>query len=225
MPESRFPRLRRVGTIANSVRVRVLLALGLVVGFAAVGTMAYWSDTAVFETGSIQAGSLDLQLGGRDPATGNVEWSAVGLNKDWQYSVLQLDNVSPGESVAMELHVRNIGSTPLTFTGLGRATTDEMGQYLTASTWLGGTASNTGTREAVARTGSCTPGTAQWWNNHPLTPAPTEVRPGNAPYRLDPNQSIQVCIVAGLSSATPNSFQGASTTIEVSLEAKQVGAP
>lgn len=208
-----------------SVQVRLLLSLGLVLGFAAVGTSAYWADNATFTTGKIEAGSLDLQLGGRNPATGVVEWSAVGLNHDWNYSVLQLDNVSPGESVAMELHVRNVGSTPLTFTGVGSSTTNDMSPYLTATTQLGGVASNTGTRDAVNRTGTCSAGTATWWSDHPLSTTTRVVTPGNAPITLAANAQIQVCMLAGLISTTPNSFQGKSTTIQVALSAKQVGAP
>lgn len=218
-------RLRTAWRCVASVQVRLLLSLGLVLGFAAVGTSAFWADNATFTTGKIEAGSLDLQLGGRNPATGVVEWSAVGLNQDWNYSVLQLDNVSPGESVAMELHVRNVGSTPLTFTGIGSSTTNDLTPYLTATTRLGGVASNTGTREAVNRTGTCSAGTATWWNDHPLSTTTRVVTPSNAPVTLAANAQIQVCMLAGLISTTPNSFQGKSTTIQVALSAKQVGAP
>ncbi|GAA3527446.1 hypothetical protein AFL01nite_03610 [Aeromicrobium flavum] len=217
--------LRRAWHRIASVQVRLLLSLGLVLGFAAVGTSAYWADNATFTTGKIEAGSLDLQLGGRNPATGVVEWSAVGLNQNWNYSVLQLDNVSPGESVAMELHIRNVGSTPLTFTGAGTSTTDDLNPYLTATTRLGGVASNTGTRDAVNRTGTCSAGTATWWTDHPLSTTPRVVTPGNAPITLAANAQIQVCMLAGLLSTTPNTFQGKSTSIQVTLNGKQVGAP
>lgn len=229
MPETttttRRTRLRSVWRTVASVPVRLLLSLGLVLGFAAVGTTAYWADTATFTTGKIEAGSLDLQLGGRNPETGVVEWSAVGLDEDWSYSVLQLDNVSPGESVAMELHIRNVGSTPLTFTGVGTSTTNDLNPYLTATTRVGATASNTGTREAVDRKGACTDGTATWWTNYPLSTTSQPVTPNNAPVSLAANAQMQVCMLAGLSADAPNAYQGRSTTIQVVLNAKQVGAP
>lgn len=222
----RWTALRTAWRWIASVQVRLLLSLGLVLGFAAIGTSAYWADNATFTTGSIEAGSLDLQLGGRDPANPEqIVWSAVGLNQDWNYSVMELDNVSPGESVAMELHIRNVGSTPLTFTGVGTSTNDEFGNNLTATTRLGGVASNTGTREAVSRAGTCSAGTATWWTDHALTTTPRVVTPGNSPVTLTPNDEIQVCMLAGLKASTPNAFQGASTTIQVTLTAKQVGAP
>lgn len=227
MPETttttRRTRLRTAWRAVASVPVRLLLSLGLVLGFAAVGTTAYWADTATFTTGRIEAGSLDLQLGGRNPENpSEIIWQAIGQDKEWNYSVLQLDNVSPGESVAMELWIRNIGSTPLTFTGVGTATSDDLGTYLRASTWYMGDASNTGTRDAVNRTGTCSGGT-QWWNEHPLTTTPEVVRPGNVPVALTPNQEIRVCMLAGLAANAPNDYQGKSTTIKVVLTGKQVG--
>ncbi|WP_286928398.1 MULTISPECIES: SipW-dependent-type signal peptide-containing protein [Aeromicrobium] len=221
---SHHSRLRSTWRVVASVPVRLLLSLGLVLGFAAVGTTAYWADTAAFTTGKIEAGSLDLQLGGRDPVTGEIRWEAVGLNQSWTYSVMQLDNVSPGESVSMELHMRNVGTTPLTFTAVGTSTTNDMNPHLSATTMLGGTANNVGTREAVNRTGTCTGGTP-WWTNHVLSTTGQPVTPNNAPIRMNANESIRVCMLAGLSSAAPNSFQGTSTTIRVVISAKQVGAP
>lgn len=237
-PTRRTP-LRTAWRWIASVPVRLLMSLGLVLGFSAVGTSAYWADNAAFTTGTIQAGSLDLQLGGRLRPQDPIVWSAVGLDQDWNYSVMELDNVSPGESVAMELHIRNVGSTPLTFTGVGSATSDEFSTggrgYLVAKTMLGGAATNTGTREAVNRAGTCTGGSTMWWgentaslwtgNPHQLTMAPRDVTPDNTPITLAANASIQVCILAGLHLDAPNSLQGATTTVQVALQARQIGAP
>lgn len=218
-------RLRTAWRAVASVPVRLFLSLGLVLGFAAVGTTAYWADTATFTTGKIEAGSLDLQLGGRNPENpSEIIWQAVGQDKNWDYSVMQLDNVSPGESVAMELWIRNIGTTPLTFTGAGTSLTDALSPHLWASTTLMSDASNTGTREAVNRKGVCSAGT-NWWVDHRLSTTPAAVTPNNAPISLAPNQEIRVCMVAGLSIDAPNDYQGKSTTIRVVLTGKQVGAP
>lgn len=231
--------LRTAWRWISSVQVRLLLSLGLVLGFAAVGTSAYWADNATFTTGKIEAGSLDLQLGGRLAPDTPIQWSAVGQDQNWNYSVLELDNVSPGESVAMELHVRNVGSTPLTFTGLGTSSTDDLKTggrgYLVAKTMLGGKVGNSGSREAVNRTGTCTGSTTMWWgedtatlwtgNPHQLSTTPQVVTPDNAPITLAANASIQVCILAGLDIDAPNSLQGKSTTVQVALKAKQLGAP
>jgi len=203
---------------------RLLLSVGLILGFGAVGTMAYWTDQATLSTGTISSGSLDLQIGGRNSQTGQIAWDKVGEGTRWNYAVVELDNVAPGESVAMELHIRNVGSVPLTFTGTGATTTSEMGQHLTASTTLGGAASNSGTREAVDRKGTCSAGET-WWTSHVLTETPSPVTPNNRAIRLDPQERIQVCMLAGFSASAPPAFQGASTTIEVVFDAKQVGAP
>ncbi|MBC9225302.1 hypothetical protein H9L21_06715 [Aeromicrobium senzhongii] len=216
-------RLRTAWRRIASVQVRMLLSLGLVLGFAAVGTTAYWADTATFTTGKIEAGSLDLQLGGRHPVTDEIQWQAIGLDQPWNYSVLQLDNVSPGESVAMELHLRNVGTTPLTFTGVGTSASNDLGTHLKASTWLGAAARNDGTREAVNRKGHCDNGTEAWWAGHALSTTPAHVTPNNRAVSLVPGASIQVCILAGLAAEAPNSIQGKSTTIKVVLTGKQVG--
>ncbi|MCD9153086.1 SipW-dependent-type signal peptide-containing protein [Aeromicrobium duanguangcaii] len=217
-------RLHTAWTWISSVQVRLLMALGLVLGFSAVGTAAYWSDSATL-AGEIESGSLDLQLGARNPETGEVQWSAVGLNQNWNYSVQELDNVAPGESVAKELHIRNAGTTPLTFTAAGSSSTDALNPHLTATMRLGGEASNTGTREEVNRIGTCTAGTATWWDGHVLSTTPEPLTPGNAPVTLAPNASIQVCMVAGLSADAPNEYQDKSTMLKIDFDAKQVGAP
>lgn len=208
----------------TSVRGRLLLSTGLILGFGAVGTLALWSDTASISSGPITSGTLDLQIGGRHPQAGEIQWDRPGQDSTLRHAVVELDNVSPGESVAMELHVRNAGSTPLTFTGVGRSATDDMSPHLTASTILGGAATNSGTREAVNRSGTCSSGTT-WWDRHVLSTSETPVTPGGAAVRLDPGERIQVCMLAAFSASAPGSFQGRTTTITVALRAKQVGAP
>ena len=215
--------LRRVWRVMSTVPVRLLLSLGLVLGFGAIGTVAYWSDEATLATGSITSGSLDLQVGGLDPETGDVAWQAVGADELWRYSVRELDNVAPGESVAMDLFLRNAGSATLTFTATGISTTMAMNPHLTASTVLGGTASNTGTREAVNRTGTCSAGTP-WWTRHVLSTTPFAVTPDNEAVTLGPGAQIRVCMLAGLAAAAPGSSQNSETEIRVVFRAKQVGA-
>jgi len=216
--------LRRVWQMVRTVPGRLLLSLGLVLGFGAIGTVAYWSDSASLSTGTITSGSLDLQIGGLDPETGRVAWQAVGASELWGYSVKELDNVAPGESVAMDLFLRNAGSAPLTFTATGMSTTMLMNPHLTASTVLGGEARNTGTREAVDRAGSCTAGTP-WWTGHVLSTTPVPVTPGDAPVSLGPGAQIRVCMLAGLAAGAPGSAQGTETEIRVVFRAKQAGAP
>ena len=208
----------------TSIPGRLLLSVGCILGFGAVGTLAYWSDHATLSTGSIVSGSLDLQLGGRNPQTPDIGWEEAGQDGSLEYAVVELDNVSPGESVAMELHIRNAGSTALTFTGTGASDTNALYPHFTATTTLGGAASNTGTRESVDRAGSCSSGTI-WWDKHALSVTEAPVRPGDEPFRLDPGERVQVCILAAFSSSAPGTYQGRSAGITVVLRAKQVSAP
>lgn len=216
---------RRAWRRIASVPVRLLLSLGLVLGFAAVGTTAYWADTATLHLDTIQAGTLDLQLGGRNPVSGDVMWGAVGTDEDLFYAVTELDNVAPGESVAMELYLRNAGSTPLEFTATGETTTNAMNPYLTADAVLDGEANNSGSGEEVDRTGVCTGGTITWWDDQVLSTTPVPVFPAADPIRLDPDDQLRVCVVAAFSADAPNEYQGATTSIRVVVSAKQVGAP
>src|SRR5690554_5897895 len=87
--------------VVRSIPVRLLLSAGLILGFGAVGTMAYWTDQATLSTGTVSSGSLDLQIGGRNPQTGQIAWDKGGEGTRWNYAVVELDNVAPGESVAM----------------------------------------------------------------------------------------------------------------------------
>lgn len=66
--------VHRLRERVTSVRVRAVLSLGIVLGLGSVSTLAYWTDTGTMTTGSIQAGTLDLQPG-RQPAGsgGNLE--------------------------------------------------------------------------------------------------------------------------------------------------------
>lgn len=119
--------------VVRTIPVRLLFSVGLVLGFGAIGTMAYWSDNATLTSGTITSGSLDLQIGGRN-LQGELGWEPAGENGVLEYAVVELDNVAPGESVAMELHVRNAGSVPLTFTGTGAASSNDMSPHPTATT-------------------------------------------------------------------------------------------
>lgn len=56
------PRRTRFFRLLRSARVRALLSLGIVLGFGATSTLAYWTDTATVTGGTFTAGTLDLQV-------------------------------------------------------------------------------------------------------------------------------------------------------------------
>lgn len=201
----------------SSVQVRLLLCTGIVLGFGAVGTSAYWTDQASVEIGPISSGTLDLQLG-PNTATSLL----AGQGGTWEFAVVQLDDVLPGESVAMDIHFKNGGTTPLKFTGTGWTTTDSFLGNLAVTTKPNATARNdVGSRAAGNRVGNCDGGTGTWWSNHPISTAPLAITPANAPITLQPGTELRVCMLVTFSLAAPNTLQNAHTTIKATFNAVQ----
>lgn len=207
--------------VLGSVPARLLMTAGILVGFGAIGTSAYWTDQATVQTGSFTSGTFDLQLG---PDTSNLLLGGQGGT--WSFAVLELADVSPGESVAKNIVFKNAGSTTLRFTGTAATSTDELSPRLLITTRPNADAGNTGTRAAVDRTGSCTGGTFNWWTNEALSTTSTSVIRNQTPAHvtLAPGATLQVCMLVTLDPAAPNTYQGRTTTITSTFSAVQPNA-
>ncbi|RZI84962.1 MAG: hypothetical protein EOO67_16280 [Microbacterium sp.] len=170
----------------RSRTVRALLAVGVVLGFGATATTAYFTDDATLGTGPVSSGRLDLQVG---PASDTLLLDGPGGT--WSFTVVQLADVFPGESVAMDLFIKNGGTTPLTFTGDAWSTTNDLhtadGNGLLVSTTRGATAGNS-TSATGYRTGTCTGGTENWWVNHPISTTSRVLTPNDTPVSIPPVQ-------------------------------------
>ncbi len=78
----------------------------------AVGTSAYWTDTATVTGTSINAGSMDLQVA----ASTAGPWNAVGTGANWTGAThVAVANLTPSESYAFNLGVRNFGDADFTY--------------------------------------------------------------------------------------------------------------
>src|SRR5690349_443211 len=86
----------------RSTRARALLSLGLVLGTAATGTFAFWTDSATVSGTTISTGSIDLRV---NSLTGN----------DTAYTQLNLSGMVPGNTVAGVITVTNFGNSPFTY--------------------------------------------------------------------------------------------------------------
>jgi predicted ribosomally synthesized peptide with SipW-like signal peptide len=182
-----------------------VLSLGLVVGFGALSTLAYWSDTGTVTGGTFTAGVLDMRLNGTD---------SVNLS-----STLTLSAMVPGESVAAHLAVQNAApsNVAFTYTATGLAS-GSLNPYLSFQVFLGGTSSN-GTSGGL-RTGTCTgtsTGAAQ-------TMATTKTVIGT-PQTLATSSSQNVCVVALLLTSTPSNMQGTAGSAVFTFTAAQIGSP
>jgi predicted ribosomally synthesized peptide with SipW-like signal peptide len=185
---------------------RAVLSLGLVVGFGAVGTLAYWSDTATLSGGAFSAGVLDLKLNGAD---------TLDLT-----STFKLATMVPGESVAAHVAVQNPAPSSVTFnyTATGLAS-GALAPYLTFEVFLAGTSSNS-TNGSGLRVGACTgttTGAAQVLSSSASVIASAQ--------QLVVGASQNVCIIAKLATSAPTGSQGTSGSVVLTFNAVQLGTP
>jgi len=201
------PARRRSGH--RSGKVRALLSLGLLLGIAAPGTLAYWSDSATMQGGNFSSGTLNMQLSGNEANPDN-----------WTNIALALGDMVPGESVAAAFTVDNTGTVTFNYQATGTAT-GPLAPHLTIQAFVGGTGDPTNSAGAGnLRTGTCpgtSTGSAQSLSASPLVfPA---VRP------LAASTSESVCFVVKLAIDTPDALQGTTgTVVEIPFTANQLGA-
>lgn len=184
----------------RSTRVRALLSLGIVLGFGAVGTLAYWTDSAALAGGNFTSGTLDIKLSGADnnPAAFTTSFSAT--------------NMQPGDSKAASVIVQNAGSIDFTYTATGIAP-GALGSLLVFRVVPGGSVAGSGSSM------SCAGGTQTF---NATMNASSNVISANRPIAAGANEPF--CVSATLPTGTTTG-QGQSTTASFTFNAKQVGAP
>jgi predicted ribosomally synthesized peptide with SipW-like signal peptide len=201
-------------------RTRALLAaLGLLVVPAAMGTMAYWTDTATVDSGSITAGSMDLQL--QTPASGS-SWVHQGAGTTTTDAVLTISNLTPGESQAFNFAARNVGRPPFTYQAtVARGGTwtfvDSAGGGPVTVRFYAGASARASNTSTYPRAGTCT-GTAQ---------AAGAVRVGASSATVVPTRPLasgaseQLCVVVAMAADAVTANQGRQGTIQLAFVATQ----
>jgi predicted ribosomally synthesized peptide with SipW-like signal peptide len=192
--------------------VRLVLSLGLVLGFGAVGTMASWSDSARVTTGSFATGELDLQVG----ATQADQLDDQGGT--WNHATFGLTDMVPSEGVAKPLIIRNTGSTPLTYTAVASATGTAFEGQLLLTVVKDGVPGDAAGQTLGNRRGTCSGGTA-WTTDLALGQTPKPLRA--QPVALDPGASTTLCVKAALSSSAPQTLQNMTTSVTLLITAAQ----
>lgn len=205
-----------------SRKVRAALCLGIFAAPAAVGTMAYWTDEAIIESGQFSSGTLDLTVGA------SVEDSShlPGPGGEFAYSALAIVDLVPGESLARPFVVRNSGTTPFAFNGSVFTTSNDLvaaGSGLKVAIYSGGTPTNTGTQAAGNRGGTCDGGVLLKDQAVSTSTDTVEVSPEDIP--VAPGATHSHCVTVSLDPASPNELQGRTTALAVKLHAKQVSNP
>ena len=205
--------------VLGSRRVRALLSLGIVAGFGAVGTLAFWTDDATITSSSFSAGRLDVTLNDQLAGAANNG----GTTSDATFT---LADMIPGESIARTVKVGNAGTVGLTYT----AKAWNSGTLASGLRWTvvaGATAGNSGTLAAGNRTGTCTAGTTT------ATNVMLETTAGTATTVITPKRTItatapifeNVCVIATLHSGAGNALQGTSASATFTFNGTQLGAP
>jgi len=112
----RAPRRTHERAPRTRTRHRFALALALVaalgVGAGGAGTYAFWNDRTDITTGSVSAGSIDLQV----RADAQAPWQAVGRDTAATVPGIAFADRTPGEYEAYLLTLRNVGNPPGTYT-------------------------------------------------------------------------------------------------------------
>lgn len=193
-------RMRSMLKSLRTTRVRAVLSLGIVLGFGAVGTLAYWTDSATLAGGTFTSGTLDIKLSGADnnPAAFTTSFA--------------LTDMAPGNSKAAAVTVENAGSLDFTYTATGIAP-GALGSLLEFRVVPGGSVTGSGTGM------TCTDGTQTY---NATMNASSNVISVNRPIAAGGSESF--CVSATLPTGTTTG-QGESTTANFTFNAKQVGAP
>ena len=186
----------------KSTRARALLSIGMVLGLGAVGTLAYWTDSAELTGGTFTAGTLDIKLGSPAPGVDN--------NPPQFATDFAMTNMQPGDSRAALVSVRNSGSLGFTYTATGVTSGGTLASLLSFKVVpagvLSGTTDCTGTPSFT--------GTMATTQNVITANRPLAGSGGNESF----------CVVATLPTGTTTG-QGTSATATFTFSAKQVGAP
>lgn len=177
-------------------KVRAVLSLGLLVGFGAVTTSAYWADGTSFDAGTIRSGAIHIDL-----ATNNKVKPETYI-----WSDLDLTGMAAGSSVARVLQVANnsLGGLEFDYRVQATATANALGNALRVTVRRGGAVNGT----------SCTGGT--------LVGSAGAVLSGfNQPagVTLTTGQAHDLCIQVTLPGAVPN---GLNATVDFTFPATQV---
>lgn len=195
-------------------RTRALLCVGVLAALGAAGTYASWTDTASLTTGPLTSGAMDLQL---ETATAGI--GAAGLGNNHTALEIAASNLTPSESKAFALSVRNVGNANFTY----GATVTQTGTWtftagaITVQLFSGGTPS-TDVTYPVQET--CSGGTAITSPAVAVTSGITVVIPSTRALTKATNDAL--CLVVAMATSADNTNQGKQGTLKFDFAAAQV---
>lgn len=212
MKDHTTPGRRTARPARHGAMLAVAAAAVGVVALSSGATSAFWTDTSAATTGAITSGAMDLQLQTTNPT------GAQGLGTAYDASDIAVTAITPAESRAFPITVKNVGDANFTYSATVTRSTSRAWGFADGSITLQlftGTPDKSDTTYPVQQTCS---GTA-------LTAAQL-VGTGNT--TIAPNQSLAaggsrtLCAVVAMVTAAPNSDQGKSGVLRVDVSAAQV---
>ena len=212
---SESSKFTRIVAAVKSTRTRALLSLGIVLGLTSVSTLAFWTDSSQLTSGTIQTAKLDLKLDGADNLPSSTK--------------LAISAMIPGESVAATVAVQRAANT-IAFTYSASAAVaagNELTEALRFKVFAGTAAAQTVSGTGI-RTQACT-GTQVFGGTDglKLTTAASTLFSGRAalatPLGLQSTDlADNLCVQAILPTATDNSAQGKSASVNFTFNATQL---
>jgi len=198
-------------------RTRALLTLGVIASLGAVGTSAYWTDSATVTGGTITSGTMDMQVA----QTTAGPWGAMDLGTDYSAGHIAVSNMVPGGSAAFSLAVQNVGDADFTYTAAVTQGSSQTWGFvstpITVQLFRGGTPTNSSI--GFPPSGTCPGGTS-------LGPAVTVTNGASQvltnPERVDHGASEALCVVVAMSPNAVNDNQGKQGQLQFNLTATQV---
>lgn len=189
-----------------------LVILAVLAGTGVAGTWAYWADTATVLSGTIHAGSMDLQFDAGGP--GFADGIGTGYVATEIATAVAL---APGESVAFPLVVRNVGTPAFAWTATVQRHTTWSFVGSPISVVLGsGTPSNP--NETYPRVGSCSGDNI----------GSTVVVSGTAETLLGTGRTVTgggadpICVIVRMLPTASNDNQSKSGVLRIDVTAEQV---
>lgn len=181
-----------------SVRLRALLALGVLAVASVGGTFAFWTDDATVTGGTFTSGTLDLKVDGADSHVSTT---------------LSMSAMAPGNTSAEVLAISNGGNVPLRYSMTGGLSGSDSALYSSSSALLL-TIVKDGTRSGTGNSATCTGGTTLLAAT-PLTTSTASLLSARGPLAAAGAESL--CLQVTMAAAAPTSLQGKATDLNLTL--------
>ncbi len=182
---------------AQRVRLKALLALGVLAVALSAGTFAFWNDSASIGGGSFTSATLDLQVNSGDSHV---------------TTTLGMTAMVPGSTSAEVIVVKNAGTAPLKYLLQAGLTGADAAAYSTSGA-LRLTVVLNGTRSGTGNSATCTGGTVLLPATSLTSSTSTPVLGARGPLAASATESL--CLQVLLATDAPSTLQGRTASLSL----------